>query len=67
MVGLKSNNRSDGLIQSWVRTKSKGLETTQSDEIPRQIHLTAHFADNKGNIVLIYDFHQSEIKSGWSK
>jgi acyl-homoserine-lactone acylase len=51
-ISLKSNNRSlNSLIQSWVRTKSKGF-----DDYKKAMDLKANtsnntvFADNKGNI-----------------
>ncbi|MBG6109687.1 acyl-homoserine lactone acylase PvdQ [Flavobacterium sp. CG_23.5] len=51
-ISLKSNNRSmNSLVQSWVRTKSKGF-----DEYKKAMDLKANtsnntiFADNKGNI-----------------
>ena len=51
-ISLKSNNRSmNSLVQSWVRTKSKGF-----DDYKKAMNLKANtsnntvFADNKGNI-----------------
>jgi acyl-homoserine lactone acylase PvdQ len=51
-ISLKSNNRSmNSLVQSWVRTKSKGF-----DDYKKAMDLRANtsnntvFADNKGNI-----------------
>lgn len=51
-ISLKSNNRSlNSLVQSWVRTKSKGF-----DDYKKAMDLKANtsnntvFADNKGNI-----------------
>ena len=51
-ISLKSNNRSmNSLIQSWVRTKSKGF-----DDYKKAMDLKANtsnntvYADNKGNI-----------------
>jgi acyl-homoserine lactone acylase PvdQ len=50
-ISLKSNNRSmNGLIQSWVRTKSKGF-----DDYKQAMDLKANTSnntvfDNKGNI-----------------
>lgn len=51
-ISLKSNNRSmNSLVQSWIRTKSKGF-----DDYKKAMDLKANtsnntvFADNKGNI-----------------
>jgi len=51
-ISLKSNNRStNSLVQSWIRTKSKGF-----DDYKKAMNLKANtsnntvFADNKGNI-----------------
>jgi len=70
-ISLKSNNRSmNGLIQSWVRTKSKGF-----DDYKKAMDLKANtsnntvFADNKGNIAY---WHGNFVpirdpKLNWSK
>ena len=51
-ISLKSNNRSmDGLVQSWVRTKSKGLEDyTKAMDLKANTSNNTVFADSRGNI-----------------
>ncbi|WP_016988447.1 penicillin acylase family protein [Flavobacterium sp. ACAM 123] len=51
-VSLKSKNRNmDGLVQSWVRTKSKGLDDyKKAMDIKANASNNTVFADNKGNI-----------------
>ena len=51
-ISLKSNNRSmDGLVQSWVRTKSKGLEDyKKAMDLKANTSNNTVFADSKGNI-----------------
>jgi hypothetical protein len=51
-ISLKSNNRSmNGLIQSWVRTKSKGFDDyKQAMDLKANTSNNTVFADNKGNM-----------------
>ena len=51
-ISLKSNNRSmDGLVQSWVRTKSKGFEDyKKAMDLKANTSNNTVYADNKGNI-----------------
>lgn len=51
-ISLKSNNRSmEGLVQSWVRTKSKGLEDyKKAMDLKANTSNNTVFADSKGNI-----------------
>lgn len=51
-ISLQSNNRSmTGLVQSWVRTKSKGFEDyKQAMDLKANTSNNTVFADNKGNI-----------------
>ncbi|MBC7848700.1 MAG: penicillin acylase family protein, partial [Chitinophagaceae bacterium] len=51
-ITLKANNRSlDGLIQSWLRTKTKGLEDYKKNmNYKSNTSNNTVFADNKGNI-----------------
>jgi acyl-homoserine-lactone acylase len=51
-VSLKSNNRSmNSLVQSWVRTKSKGFEDyKKAMDLKANTSNNTVYADNKGNI-----------------
>ena len=70
-ISLKSNNRSmNGLIQSWVRTKSKGFDDyKQAMDLKANTSNNTVFADNKGNIAY---WHGNFVpirdpKLNWSK
>ncbi len=51
-ISVRSNNRNiNGLIQSWLRTKAKGLEDYKKVmELKANTSNNTVFADNKGNI-----------------
>jgi acyl-homoserine-lactone acylase len=51
-ISLKSNNRSmNSLVQSWVRTKSKGFEDyKKAMDLKANTSNNTVYADNKGNI-----------------
>ncbi|WP_281321845.1 penicillin acylase family protein [Flavobacterium aestivum] len=51
-ISLKSNNRSmNSLVQSWIRTKSKGFEDyKKAMDLKANTSNNTVFADNKGNI-----------------
>ncbi len=53
-ISLRSNNRSmTGLMQSWIRTKAKGLEDyKKAMELKANTSNSTVFADSKGNIAL---------------
>jgi acyl-homoserine lactone acylase PvdQ len=70
-ISLQSNNRSmNGLIQSWVRTKSKGFDDyKQAMDLKANTSNNTVFADNKGNIAY---WHGNFVpirdrKLNWSK
>lgn len=70
-ISLKSNNRSmTGLVQSWVRTKSRGFDDyKQAMDLKANTSNNTVFADNKGNIAY---WHGNFVpirdpKLNWSK
>ncbi len=70
-ISVKSSNRMmNGLIQSWQRTKAKGLaDYTRTMELKGNTSNSTVFADNKGNIAY---WHGNYIpvrntKYNWSK
>ncbi|MBU0942481.1 MAG: penicillin acylase family protein [Bacteroidetes bacterium] len=70
-ISLKSNNRSmDGLVQSWVRTKSKGLEDyKKAMDLKANTSNNTVFADSKGNIAYWHGnfLPVRDPKLDWSK
>ncbi|MBC5842506.1 penicillin acylase family protein [Flavobacterium sp. F-380] len=70
-ISLKSNNRSmDGLVQSWVRTKSKGLEDyKKAMDLKANTSNNTVFADSKGNIAYWHGnfLPVRDLKLDWSK
>jgi acyl-homoserine lactone acylase PvdQ len=70
-ISLKSNNRSmNGLIQSWVRTKSKGFDDyKQAMDLKANTSNNTVFADNKGNIAYWHGnfLPIRDPKLNWSK
>lgn len=70
-ISLKSNNRDvKSLIQSWLRTKSKGFEDyKQAMDLKANTSNNTVYADNKGNIAYWHgNFIPKRDKSlSWSK
>jgi acyl-homoserine lactone acylase PvdQ len=70
-ISLKSNNRSmDGLVQSWVRTKSRGLEDyKKAMDLKANTSNNTVFADSKGNIAYWHGNYLPvrDPKLDWSK
>ena len=70
-ISVKSYNRSlTGLIQSWERTKTKGLDDYKKNmELYANTSNNTVFADNKGNIAYWHgDFIPKRDKGlNWSK
>ncbi len=70
-ITVKSSNRMmNGLIQSWQRTKTKGLaDYTQTMELKGNTSNSTVFADNKGNIAYWHGDYipVRNTKYNWSK
>jgi acyl-homoserine lactone acylase PvdQ len=50
-ISLKSKNRNmDGLVQSWVRTKAKGLMIIKAMDLKANASNNTVYADSEGNI-----------------
>jgi acyl-homoserine lactone acylase PvdQ len=62
---LKSKNRNmDGLVQSWVRTKAKGLMIKKAMDLKANASNNTVYADSEGNIAYWHgNFILKEIKS----
>ena len=70
-ISLTSYNRSaKSLVQSWIRTKAKGLEEyTKAMDMQANTSNNTVFADNKGNIAYWHGNHipKRDQKFDWTK
>jgi acyl-homoserine lactone acylase PvdQ len=64
-ISLKSKNRNmDGLVQSWVRTKAKGLMIIKAMDLKANASNNTVYADSEGNIAYWHgNFILKEIKT----